>query len=59
MLLLKMDVIDLDLQGHFGLKLINFHKFELGHTITRQGFKLESPYLLIICILGPYKKRIN
>ena len=43
-LLSKMGVIDVDLQGHFGLKLINFHKFEPGHTITHQECKLESLY---------------
>ena len=34
--LLKMGSIDLDLQGHFGLKWIDFRKFELVHTINRQ-----------------------
>ena len=59
-MLLKMGLIDLDLQGHFGLKLTNFCKFELGRTITHQGFKLESPYSLIMCILGPsIEKRVN
>ena len=52
--LLKMGSIDLDLQGHFGLKLINFRKFELVRAITRQGFELESPFLHRMCILGPF-----
>ena len=49
-----MGLIDLDLQGHFGLKLVNFRKFELVCAITRQGFELESPFLHIMCILGPF-----
>ena len=51
--LLKMGLIDLDLQGHFGLKRVNFHKFELVCTITQQGFDLESPSSHRMCILGP------
>ena len=58
--LLKMGSIDLDLQGHFGLKLTNFCKFELGRTITHPGFELESPYWLRMCILGPsIEKGVN
>ena len=54
-MLLKMGLIDLDLQGHFGLKPADqfFANLRLGRTITHQGCKLESPYLLIMCILGP------
>ena len=40
---------DLDLQGQFGLQLIDFCIFELVHTITCQGFKLEMPYLHRMC----------
>ena len=54
-----MGVIDHDLQGHFGLKLTNFRKFEPGRTITHQACKLESPFLLM-CILGlSIEKRVN
>ena len=53
--LLKMGSIDLDLQGHFGLKLTDFRKFELVCAITRQGFDLESPFLHRMCILGPFR----
>ena len=54
--LLKMGRIDLDLQGHIGLRRGNFGKFELVifPAITRQGFKLESPFLHRMCILEPY-----
>ena len=50
--LLKMGSIDLDLR-HFGLKRVNFHKFELVCAITQQGFDLKSPTSHIMCILGP------
>ena len=53
--LLKMGSIDLDLQGHFGLKRVNFHKFELVCAITQQGFDLESPSSHRMCILGPFQ----
>ena len=53
--LLKMGSIDLDLQGHFGLKLTDFRKFELVCAITRQGFDLESPFSHRMCILGPFR----
>ena len=49
-----MESIDLDLQGHFGLKLTDFCKFELVCTITRQGFDLETPYSHGMCMLGPF-----
>ena len=53
--LLKMGSIDLDLQGHFGLKLTDFRKFERVHAITRQGFDRESPFSHRMCILGPFR----
>ena len=53
--LLKMGLIDLDLQGNFGLKRVNFRKFELVCAITRQGFDLKSPFLHRMCILGPFR----
>ena len=52
--LLKMGSIDLDLQGHFGLKLTDFCKFDRVHAITRQGFDLGTPFLHRMCILGPF-----
>ena len=52
---MKMGSIDLDLQGNFGLKLIDFRKFELVSMITRQGFDLESLFLHRMCILGPFR----
>ena len=56
----KMGSIDLDIQGHLGLRLTNFRKFQLGHTITHEGFKLESPCWLRMCILGPsIEKEVN
>ena len=48
-------VIDLDLQGHFGLKLTHFRKFELVYAITSQGLELESPFSHRMCILGPFR----
>ena len=51
--LLEMGSIDLDLQGHFGLKLIDFRKFDCVHAMTRQGFDRESPFSM--CILGPFR----
>ena len=50
-----MGSIDLDLQGHFGLKLTDFRKCERVHAITRQGFDRESPFPHIMCILGPFR----
>ena len=46
---------DLDLQGHFGLKLTDFRKFERVHSITRQGFDRESPFSHRMCILIPLR----
>ena len=57
--LLKMGLIDLDLQGHFGLKRVNFRKFELVCAITRQWFELESPFSHKMCILGPFNALLN
>ena len=54
-ILLKMESIDLDIQGHFGFKLIGFHKFELVLAITRQGLKRESVFLHKMCIYGPFR----
>ena len=50
-----MGSIDLDLQGHFGLKLTDFRKFELVCAITHQGFDLESSFSHRMCILGPFR----
>ena len=49
-----MGSIDLDLQGHFGLKRVNFRKFEFVCAITQQGFDLETPSSQTTCILGPF-----
>ena len=38
-----------------GLKRINFSKFGLFRTITRQGFDLESLLLHRMCIFGPFR----
>ena len=46
-------MIDFDLQGHFGLKQVNFREFELVGAITLQGFKLESAFLHRMRILEP------
>ena len=53
--LLEMGSIDLDLQGHFGLKLTDFRKFERVHAVTRQGFDPESPFSHRMCVLGPFR----
>ena len=37
---MKIRPIELDLQAHIGLKLTHFRKFELGRTITHQGFSI-------------------
>ena len=52
--LLKMGLIDLDLQGHFGLKRVHFHNFELVCTITQQGFDLDTSSSHRMCILGSF-----
>ena len=50
-LVLKMGVINLDLQGHFGSFDSEFLEIWLVCTITCNGFELESPNLHPICIL--------
>ena len=52
--LYKMGSIDLDLQGHFGLKLTDFRNFDGFYAITRQGFDRESPFSHRMWILGPF-----
>ena len=47
-----MEVIDLDLQGHFGHFDSEFKEFRPVRAITFNGFELESPNLHQICILG-------
>ena len=49
---LKMGLIDLYLQGHFGLKLINFRKFELVCAINLHRVELESPFFAHNVYLG-------
>ena len=49
--LLKMVLIDLDLQGHLGSKLSKSTKNGLVHTITHHVFDLGSPNLHQMCIL--------
>ena len=51
-LVLKMGVIDCDLQGHFGHFVLEFLQIWLVCMITYNGFELESPNLHQICILG-------
>ena len=50
---MKMVLIDLDLQGHLGLKRPKSAKNELVHVITHHAFGLGSPNLHQWCILGP------
>ena len=57
--LLKMGSIDLDLQGHFGLKLTDFRNFDGFYAITRQGFDRESPFSHRMCILGPLRSLLK
>ena len=47
-----MEVIDHDLQGHFGHFDSEFKEFWLVRPITFNRFELESPNLHQICILG-------
>ena len=47
-----MEVIDLDRNGNFGHFDLEFYEFWLVRAITCNGFKLESPNLHQICILG-------
>ena len=48
-LVLKMEVIDLDLQQHFDS---DFLEIQLVCVITCYGFELQSPIFCQICILG-------
>ena len=57
--LLKMVLIDLDLQGHLGLKRSKSAKNGLVHTITRRSFELWSPNLHQMCIMGPSRTLFN
>ena len=50
-LVLKMEVIDLDLQGHFGHFDSEFKEIRLVRMITHHRFELESPNLHETCIL--------
>ena len=50
-----MELIELDLQGNFGLKRVNFRKFERVRKINHQRFEIELPFYHILCILGPPK----
>ena len=56
-LVLKMKVIDLELQGHFGHFDWEFLEFGLVHAITRHKFGLESPNLHQTCTLE-YSRRV-
>ena len=47
-----MEVIDYDLQGHFGHFDSEFQEFQIVRAITFSGFELKSPTLYQICILG-------
>ena len=49
---LKIEVIDLDFQGHFGHFDLEFEEIRLVRMITRHRFELESPNLQQACILG-------
>ena len=51
-LVLKIEVIDLDLQDHFGHFDLEFLKIWFICMITCNGFQLESPNFYQICILG-------
>ena len=51
-LILKMEVIDLDLQGDFGHFDLECLEIWLVRMITCNGFELELPNLHQICILG-------
>ena len=51
-LVLKMEVIDLDLQGHFGHFDSEFWEFWLVRPITFNDFELDSLNFHQICILG-------
>ena len=51
-LVLKVEVIDIDLQGHFGHFDLEFMEIWLVHAMTCNGFELQSPNLHQTCILG-------
>ena len=51
-LVLRMDVIDPDLQGYVGHYDLEFLEIWLISVITCNGFELESPNFHQICILG-------
>ena len=51
-LVLKMEVIDLELQGHFGHFDSELYEIWLVRAITRHRLGLESPNLHQTCILG-------
>ena len=51
-LVLKMWVVDLDLQGNSGHSDLEIWEICLVFSITCNGFELESPNLQQICILG-------
>ena len=50
-----MGVIDLQLQGHFGLKLLNMPPKWVVRTISPRRFDLHSPNLTQRCILGRFR----
>ena len=52
---LKMEFIDLQLQGHFGHSDLEFLEIWLVRMITRHRFRLESPILHKTCILGYFR----
>ena len=54
-LVLKTEVIDLDLQGHFGHFELEFLEIWLVSLITCNGLELKSPNLHQICILGFFR----
>ena len=50
-----MGLIELDLEGHLGLKTDQFSKFCLYDNSSRIWPRLESPSLYRICILRPFR----
>ena len=51
-MVLKLEVIDLDPQGHFGHFDSEFEDIRLVRMIIRHRFGLEPPNLYQTCILG-------
>ena len=51
-LVLQMEVIDLDLQGHFGHFVLELLEIRLARTITSHRFGLVLPNLHQTCIMG-------